>query len=150
MTLDSLDSLSLSKTYWLLKSEPETWSWEDQKKQLSTFWDGVRNYQACSFLKKMKIDDFAFFYHSGSQKEIVGIVRVTKTYTQDPIDPTGRFGGVDISFEREFCQPVSLAQIKADESLQHLALIRQSRLSVMPIDKASWDHICFLGKTSCS
>ncbi len=124
--------------YWLLKSEPSTWSWEDQKREGVTSWDGVRNAQATHNLKKMSVGDLAFFYHSGKEKKIVGIVRIIKPYFQDPSDQQGRFGMVDVAFQEELPHSLTLKQIKKDPRFHHLALVRQSRLSVMPIDPSSW------------
>ncbi|MBS0185474.1 MAG: EVE domain-containing protein [Proteobacteria bacterium] len=135
-------------SFWLLKSEPETWSWEDQKTQKTTAWDGVRNYQAAGNMKKMRVGDLAFFYHSGSERKIVGIVRITKPYYPDPTDLSHRFGMVDVTFEKTLNDPIPLARIKSETCLEHLALVRQSRLSVMPIDENSWKYLCMLGKTS--
>jgi len=133
--------------YWLMKSEPGTWSWDDQVKDGVAEWDGVRNYQAANNLKAMQVGDKAFFYHSVKQKEVVGIVEVVKEYYPDPSDASGRFGMVDVKALRPFAKPVSLAQIKAEPRLQELALIRQSRLSVMPIGEAEWRLICAMGET---
>src|SRR3990167_803858 len=115
--------------YWLVKTEPGCWSWNDQIKS-TTSWDGVRNYQAANNMKAMKKGDLAFFYHSVSDKKIMGIVEVIQEYHPDPTDPTGRFGMVDVKAVRGLPQPVTLAQIKAHPLLQDLALIKQSRLSV--------------------
>lgn len=104
-------------------------------------WDGVRNYQARNNLMKMKNDDLCFFYHSVNEKQIVGIVKVVKEYYPDPTDKTGKFVVVDIAAKKTFINPVSLAQIKLNKNLNHLALIKQSRLSVMPIDLKSWKII---------
>jgi predicted RNA-binding protein with PUA-like domain len=131
--------------HWLVKSEPETWSWADQVKAGTTHWDGVRNHQAANNLKAMQPGDLAFFYHSGAAREIVGVVRVVRPYYPDPSDASGRFGMVDVAAVQPLPQPVPLARIKADERLQHLALVRQSRLSVMPVDPAAWAMIAALG-----
>ncbi|MBP6951321.1 MAG: EVE domain-containing protein [Alphaproteobacteria bacterium] len=133
-------------TYWLIKSEPHVWSWEDQVEKQVTFWDGVRNYQASNNLKAMKIGDLAFFYHSGKEKRIMGIVEIVKSYYPDPSDPSGRFGMVDVKAARSFAESVSLKKIKEDPRLQHLALVRQSRLSVMSIDASSWEILIGMGK----
>jgi len=125
--------------YWLIKTEPHTWSWEDQVKKEVTFWDGVRNYQASNHLKAMTLGDLCFFYHSGEERQIMGIVEVVKTYYPDLSDPLGRFGMVDVKVLKPFPRPVTLKEIKGDPRLQHLALVRQSRLSVMPIDDTSWE-----------
>ncbi len=133
--------------YWLIKSEPGTWSWEDQVRDGTAEWDGVRNYQASNNLKAMKIGDRAFFYHSVNEKRIVGIVEVVKEYYPDHTDPSGRFGMVDVKAVRPFERPVTLADIKAEAKLAELPLIRQSRLSVMPIGPKEWKLICKMGAT---
>jgi len=124
--------------YWLLKSEPSTWSWDDQSKVKKEMWDGVRNYQARNNLMKMKKGDLCFFYHSVNEKKIVGIVEVVKEHYPDPTDITNKFVVVDIKTKKKLKNSVSLKQIKSQKKLSHLALIKQSRLSVMPIDKESW------------
>ncbi len=124
--------------YWLLKSEPSTWSWDDQSKVKKEMWDGVRNYQARNNLMKMKKDDLCFFYHSVNEKKIVGIVEVVKEHYPDPTDITNKFVVVDIKTKKKLKNSVSLKQIKLQKKLSHLALIKQSRLSVMPIDEESW------------
>ena len=124
--------------YWLLKSEPSTWSWDDQSKVKKEMWDGVRNYQARNNLMKMKKDDLCFFYHSVNEKKIVGIVEVVKEHYPDPTDKTNKFVVVDIKTKKKLKNSVSLKQIKSQKKLSHLALIKQSRLSVMPIDEESW------------
>ncbi|MBY0500857.1 MAG: EVE domain-containing protein [Alphaproteobacteria bacterium] len=131
--------------YWLIKTEPHVWSWDDQVKKGVTFWDGVRNYQARNNLKSMKLGDMCFFYHSGDERRIMGIVEVEKTYYPDPSDPSGQFGMVDVKKLKPFSRPVTLSEIKEDARLQNLALIRQPRLSVMPIDKVSWDILNQMG-----
>ena len=131
--------------YWLLKSEPNTWSWDDQIKEKIAMWDGVRNYQARSNLMSMRINDLCFFYHSVNEKKIVGIVSVTKEHYTDPTDKTKKFVAVDVKTKKTLKNPVTLKQIKKEKKLSHLALVKQSRLSVMPIDKISWDLICKLG-----
>ncbi len=132
--------------YWLIKSEPNVWSWDDQKKVKSTMWDGVRNYQARNNLRSMKKNDQCFFYHSVKEKSIVGIVSVVKEFYPDPTDKSNIFSVVDVKAEKEFKKPVNLEMIKKEKRLSHLALIKQSRLSVMPIDKASWNLICKMSK----
>jgi predicted RNA-binding protein with PUA-like domain len=127
--------------YWLLKSEPSTWSWENQKSVKTEMWDGVRNYQARNNLMKMKIGDLCFFYHSVKEKQIVGVVEVTKEYYQDPTDKTNKFVVVNVKYKEELKKPVTLEEIKSEKKLSNLALIKQSRLSVMPVDKKSWDLI---------
>ncbi|MGB0697170.1 MAG: EVE domain-containing protein [Rhodospirillaceae bacterium] len=131
--------------FWLVKSEPNTWSWEDQVRVGVEPWDGVRNHQASNNMKAMVIGDKAFFYHSVKEKRVVGIVEVVKTYYPDPSDASGRFGMVDFKAVEAVPNPVSLADIKAEPRLAELPLIKQSRLSVMPIDPASWDLICEMG-----
>ena len=131
--------------YWLLKSEPNTWSWDDQIKEKITMWDGVRNYQARNNLMSMKVNDLCFFYHSVNEKKIVGIVSVTNEHYTDPTDKTKKFVAVDVKTKKTLKNPVTLKQIKKEKKLSHLALVKQSRLSVMPIDKISWDLICKLG-----
>jgi len=133
--------------YWLMKTEPGAWSWDDQVKAGAAEWDGVRNYQASNNMKAMRIGDRAFFYHSVNEKRIVGIVEVVKEYYPDPTDASGRFGMVDVKAVKAMKKPVSLADIKGEPKLQDLALIRQSRLSVMPIDDEAWALICRMGET---
>lgn len=128
--------------YWLVKSEPNSWSWDDHVKVGVEPWDGVRNYQASNNMKAMKIGDKAFFYHSVKEKRIVGIVEVVKEYYPDHTDPKGRFGMVDFKAVEPVPNPVTLADIKGDERLHELALLKQSRLSVVPIDAKSWKIIC--------
>ena len=130
---------------WLFKSEPEAFSWDRLVKEKRASWDGVRNYQANNNMKAMKKGDRGFFYHSVTGKEIVGIVEVVGEHHPDPSDKTGRFGMVDVKPVKPMPKPVTLEQIKADPRLQELALIRQSRLSVVPIDAKSWKVICGLG-----
>ena len=132
--------------YWLIKSEPETWSWENQLKANVEMWDGVRNYQARNNLMKMKKGDLCFFYHSVKEKKIVGVVEVVKEYYTDPTDKTKKFVAVDVKTNKQLKKPVSLEQIKSEKKLSHLALIKQSRLSVMPIDKKSWNLINKISK----
>ena len=131
--------------YWLLKSEPSTWSWDDQIKEKIAIWDGVRNYQARNNLMRMQVNDLCFFYHSVNEKKIVGIVSVSKEHYIDPTDKTKKFVAVDVKTKKSLKNPITLKQIKKEKKLSHLALVRQSRLSVMPIDKISWDLICKLG-----
>ena len=131
--------------YWLLKSEPSTWSWDDQIKEKVAMWDGVRNYQARNNLMSMRVNDLCFFYHSVNEKKIVGIVSVSKEHYIDPTDKTKKFVAVDVKTKKSLKNPITLKQIKKEKKLSHLALVRQSRLSVMPIDKISWNLICKLG-----
>jgi len=137
-------------SYWLLKSEPNVWSIDQQKKSGSkgADWDGVRNYQAANNLKQMKKGDLCFFYHSNIGKEIVGIVEVIKTSFLDPTDKDKRFVAVKIKFKSKLKSAVSLEKIKKNKDLKHLALIKQSRLSVMPIDTKSWKIILKMGSIS--
>lgn len=131
--------------HWLMKSEPGSWSWDDQVRVGVEPWNGVRNFQAAAHMKAMRLGDQAFFYHSVNEKRIVGIVEVVRQYYPDPTDATGRFGMVDVKAVRPLPRPVGLAEIKADPRLQHLPLIRQSRLSVMPIDDEAWAMLCAMG-----
>lgn len=131
--------------YWLVKSEPETFGWDDQVRDRISHWDGVRNYQAAANLKAMRRADTAFFYHSVAQKQIVGIVRVVREAYPDASDPTGRFVMVDFETVEALPHPVTLATIKADPLLADLPLVRQSRLSVMPIPDTAWARIRRLG-----
>ena len=126
--------------YWLLKSEPDVWSIDQQKKTgaKGSSWDGVRNYQAANNLKKMKKGDHCFFYHSNIGKEIVGIVEVIKEAYIDKTDKSGRFVAVTVKFVKKLSRPITLEMIKKNKKLSHLSLIKQSRLSVMPIDSKSW------------
>ena len=134
--------------YWLLKSEPDVWSIDQQKMAgvKGAPWDGVRNYQAARNLKNMKKNDLCFFYHSNIGKEIVGIVKVIKEAYIDKTDKTGRFVAVTVRFKKKLPNPVTLENIKNMKKLSHLALIRQSRLSVMPIDSKSWKILNNMGK----
>ena len=136
------------KNYWLIKSEPYVWSIDQQKKagQKGVAWDGVRNYQAANNLRKMKIGDECFFYHSNEGKEIVGIVSVIKNAFLDKTDKKKRFVAVQVRFEKKLKTPVTLENIKKTKQISHLPLIKQSRLSVMPIDFKSWKIICKMGK----
>ena len=126
--------------YWLMKSEPDVWSIDQQKKAgaKGAPWDGVRNYQAAKNLKSMKKGDYCFFYHSNIGKEIVGIVEVTKEAFLDKTDISGRFVAVQVKFKEKLKKSVTLEEVKKIKALEHLSLIRQSRLSVMPIDVKSW------------
>ena len=134
--------------YWLLKSEPDVWSIDQQKKagHKGAPWDGVRNYQAAKNLKAMKKGDKCFFYHSNIGKEIVGIVEVTKEHYLDKTDQSGRFVAVTIKFLKKLDKSVTLEKIKKNKQLSHLSLIKQSRLSVMPIDSKSWKIINNMSK----
>jgi len=125
--------------YWLLKSEPSTWSWDNQSKVKKEMWDGVRNYQARNNLMKMKKGDLCFFYHSVYEKSIVGIVEVVKESYPDPTDKTGKFVVVDVKAIKKLKHRVTLDNIKQNKKLQNIALVKQSRLSVMPLKKNEWD-----------
>ena len=129
--------------YWLMKSEPDVWSISQQKKAgvKGVAWDGVRNYQARNNLKKMKVGDLCFFYHSNIGKEIVGVVKVIKRAFPDKTDQKKRFVAVQVRFVEEFNSAISLEKIKKTKAISHLPLIKQSRLSVMPIDYKSWKII---------
>lgn len=127
--------------YWLVKSEPFKWSWDQHVAKGVQHWDGVRNYQASNNLKAMKNGDLAFFYHSNEGLEIVGIVAVVKEYYPDHTDPKGRFGMVDFKAVEALPAPVTLKEIKADPALADMALLKQSRLSVSPVTAAQWNHI---------
>lgn len=130
---------------WLVKSEPGAWSWQQQIEAGVTHWDGVRNAQASNNLKGMQVGDRAFFYHSGEERRIVGVVEVVRPYYLDERDPSGRYGMVDVRTVAALPNPVTLAAIKQDPRLEHLALVRQSRLSVMPIDAEAWALIAAMG-----
>ncbi len=134
--------------YWLLKSEPDVWSIDQQIKAgtKGAAWDGVRNYQAANNLRKMKNGDLCFFYHSNVGKEIVGIVKVIKSAFIDKTDKKKRFVAVQVRFVSKFKRAISLEKIKKNTKISHLPLIKQSRLSVMPIDYKSWKIICNMGK----
>ena len=134
--------------YWLLKSEPNVWSIDQQKKTgaKGASWDGVRNYQAANNLKKMKKGDLCFFYHSNIGKEIVGIVEIVKTAFLDVTDKKNRFVAVQVRFKEKFIKPITLELIKKTKEIKHLPLIKQSRLSVMPIDFKSWKIINKMSK----
>ena len=127
--------------YWLLKSEPSSWSWNDQIRDNITMWDGVRNYQARNNLMMMKRGDLCFFYHSVSEKQIIGIVEVCKEFYIDPTDKTKKFVAVDVKLKRQLKKTVTLEQIKNKKELSNLPLIKQSRLSVMKIMKKEWKII---------
>ncbi|MFQ5347932.1 MAG: EVE domain-containing protein [Rhodothalassiaceae bacterium] len=129
--------------YWLVKSEPGTWSWEDQTRAGRTHWDGVRNAQALGNMRRMAVGDEAFFYHSGKERRIVGIVRIVRAFYDDPNDP--KSGLVDVETVAPLKRPVTLAEIKADPAFADLALVRQPRLSVMPVSPAQWQRLREMG-----
>ena len=124
--------------YWLFKSEPGAWSWDDQVRDGVAEWDGVRNHQANNNMLAMKLGDKGFFYHSVNEKRIVGVVEVVKEHYPDPTDESGRFGMVDVKAVTAVKTPVTLAEMKAEPRLQNLALLRQSRLSVAPVGDEEW------------
>ena len=134
--------------YWLMKSEPDVWSIDQQREvgDKGAIWDGVRNYQAANNLRKMVIGDLCFFYHSNIGKEIVGIVEVIKSSFIDPTDKDKKFVSVKVKFKEKLKKPVSLKKIKKNKLLNHLSLIKQSRLSVMPVDFKSWKIIYKMSK----
>jgi predicted RNA-binding protein with PUA-like domain len=133
--------------YWLFKSEPETWSWEMQKKKGAKGepWSGVRNFTAAGNMKAMKKGDLGFFYHSGDEKAVVGIVEVIAEYKKDPTDETGRFGLVDVIAVEDVPKPVTLAAVKANPKLAEMALVKYSRLSVQPVTPAEWKLVRSMG-----
>ncbi|UWQ45586.1 EVE domain-containing protein [Leisingera aquaemixtae] len=135
--------------YWLFKSEPSTWSWDDQvsKGEAGEEWDGVRNYQARNFMREMSIGDRGFFYHSQKEKSVVGIVEVCAEAHPDSTTVDDRWECVDIKAVRPFAKPVSLDQIKADPRLEEMVLVKNSRLSVQPVSEAEWAAVCALGET---
>ena len=134
--------------YWLMKTEPKNWSWKNQinSKNQNAEWNGVRNYQASSNLKNMKKKDLCFFYHTGKEKRIVGIVKVIKEYFKDKSDKTNKFVSVIVHAEDELTKPVTLEEIKNNEFFKKLSLVKQNRLSVMEIDIKHWKKICKIGK----
>ncbi len=136
--------------YWLFKSEPSVWSWDDQVKAgtRGTHWNGVRNHLAKQQMMAMQVGDLGFFYHSNEGKEIVGVVEVIRPYYPDDSDPTGRFGMVDVRALRPLPRPVTLAAVKATPALADMALVTSMRLSVQPVTKAQWQHICAMGDLS--
>lgn len=135
-----------NQSYWLIKSEPSTWSWADQVAKGIEPWNGVRNYQARNNLKSMKIGDLCFFYHSVKERSIVGIVEVVSDYRLDPTDHDGVFGLVDVKTVRSLVKPVCLDQIKLVPALQNMALLKQSRLSVQPVTYEEWQVILDLAE----
>jgi len=133
--------------YWLFKTEAETFSWDMQKQRGAKGepWSGVRNWQAARNMKEMKKGDLGFFYHTGEEKRIVGIVEVIGEYRKDPTDETGRFGLVDVKAAKDVPKPVTLAAIKADPSFADMVLVKYSRLSVQPVTPEEWKRICKMG-----
>ena len=136
----------MAKRYWLMKSEPEAYSYDRLVEEGRTIWDGVRNYRARNNLQAMRVGEEALFYHSVSDKEIVGIVKIATAGLADPKDDTGKWTAVEIEPVRKFDRPVSLSAIKAEPSLQDCELLRQSRLSVAEISPAEWKKICSMGR----
>ena len=130
--------------FWLFKTEPETWSWAQQKKRGSSGepWNGVRNFEAANNMKAMRKGDLGFFYHSGSERRIVGFVEVIGTYREDLTDATGRFGMVTLKAVRDLPKPVTLADIKANAKLAGMSLVRSSRLSVQKVEPEEWKIVC--------
>ena len=131
----------MSKNYWLLKSEPSTWSWQDQVKSKIDMWDGVRNYQARNNLMKMKKGDHCFFYHSVNEKSVVGIVQVHREHYPDPTDKSKKFVAIDVRALKKLRYPVTLNRIKNNNKLKEIPLIKQSRLSVMPLTVGEFNEI---------
>jgi predicted RNA-binding protein with PUA-like domain len=127
--------------YWLIKSEPSAFSWKDMKSKGITSWDGVRNYQARNFIKQMKVGDLCLFYHSVNDKKIMGIVQVIKEAYPDPTDETGKFCMMDVKFHQDLKKQLSLEEIKTNPKLADLLLVKQSRLSVMPVSKSQWSML---------
>ena len=140
----------MARSYWLVKQEPEAYSWDDFVKEGETYWDGVRNYQARNNLRAMKKGDMVFFYHSVSGKEVGGGARVTKEHYPDPTAKEGDWSVVDLAPAKQMKKAVTLAQIKDQKSLENIALIKQSRLSVMPITESEFRCILNLGETKLS
>ena len=136
----------MAKRYWLMKSEPEAYSYDRLVEEGRTIWDGVRNYRARNNLQAMRVGEEALFYHSVSDKEIVGIVKIATAGLADPKDDTGKWAAVEIEPVRKFDRPVTLAAIKGEQSLQDCELLRQSRLSVAEISPAEWKKICSMGR----
>jgi len=136
--------------HWLFKTEPETWSWDQQKAKGAKGepWSGVRNFTAAKNMKEMKKGDLGFFYHSGKERRIVGIVEVIGAYRNDPTDETQRFGLVDVKAVKDLARPVTLEQVKADKKFAQMALVKFSRLSVQPVTAAEWKLICEMGGVS--
>ena len=130
--------------YWLFKSEPSNWSWDDQQEagKKGEGWDGVRNYQASKNMKNMKVGDYGFFYHSVKEKSIVGVVEVIKEYHPDPTDETNKFGMVRVRALKSLPVPVTLSQIKENKNLRDFQMIKQNRLSVVPVSQKEWNEIC--------
>lgn len=138
----------MARSYWLVKQEPEAYSWDDFTRDGSTFWDGVRNFQARNNLRAMKKGDCVLFYHSVKEKQVVGVARVTKGAYPDPTAEAGDWSVVDLEPVKPLQSPVSLADIKADPALQEMAFVKQSRLSVSPVTRKEFLRVMEIGKTS--
>lgn len=135
----------MSKQYWLVKQEPEGYPWSRFVEEKGTFWDGVRNYQARNHLRTMKKNDLVLYYHSGKERAVVGIARVTRTAYPDPTADDPQWVAVDLAPVKAFKKPVALAEIKSESSLSNIALVRQSRLSVMPLEKQEFEKLQKMG-----
>ncbi len=127
--------------YWLLKTEPSAYSWKEMEKDKIVKWDGIHNFQALKFMRQMKKGDLAFFYHTGDEKSVVGIVEISREFHPDPKDGSGKFGMVDVKISKSLKNPVSLSSIKKEPKLINLLLIKQPRLSVIPLNKEEWETI---------
>ena len=136
--------------YWLFKTEPSTWSWDDQVRtgEAGEPWTGVRNHLADKHMKAMRRGDRGFFYHSGDEKRVMGVVEVIREHHPDHTDPTGRFGMVDVKAVAPFPRPVTLAEIRAEPRLADMVLVKNSRLSVQPVTEAEWRVVCAMGGTA--
>jgi len=132
-------------SYWLMKSEPSSYSWRDMVRDGKTNWNGVRNFQANNYLKAMKKGDRCFFYHSGDDRAIMGIVKIVQEFYPDKADATGKFGMVDVEIVKPLKSPVALTEIKQTTDLKNLPLIKQTRLSVMPVSEKEWNKILKMG-----
>ena len=141
------ESRSIPMAYWLLKSEADTWSWDQQKKECrkGAEWGGVRNFQARNNMRAMKKGDFGFFYHTGDEKRVVGIVKVVKEAHPESTDPTGQWECVDVAAVADLPSPVTLTEIKAEPKLKSMVLVRNSRLSVQSVTEAEWRKVCAMG-----
>jgi len=137
----------MAARYWLIKSEPAAYGWDDLVRDGETLWDGVRNHRAAMNLRTMQVGEKAFFYHSVTGKEIVGVAEISAAGLTDPKDPEGKWAAVKIKPVRPLERPVTLAEIKSDKTLAEIELVRQSRLSVAEIRPAEWDRICSIART---
>ncbi len=136
----------MSKSYWLMKSEPDAYSWDDLVAEGEGTWDGVRNHRAANNLRTMKVGDEAFFYHSNIGKEIVGIVKISQAGLTDPSDPEGKWAAVKVVPVRKLARPVTLKEVKADPALTEMELVKFSRLSVAAITAEEWKHVLAMAK----